>query len=108
MDRIDGKLQIVIGDRDLPELHRQFENMFSFGVFLDKIKYSQNVFNKGSVQQMDIKLGLCSKCGDYHKPCRCSLEAENEALRQENEMMREQLDRHIELGERLPTTKEGR
>jgi hypothetical protein len=29
----------------------------------------------------DIKLGPCSKCGDYRKPCWCSLEAENKELR---------------------------
>jgi hypothetical protein len=29
------------------------------------------------------KLGPCSKCGDYVKPCRCSLEAEVKALKAE-------------------------
>jgi hypothetical protein len=31
----------------------------------------------------DPHLGPCSKCGDYVKPCRCSLEAEVKALKAE-------------------------
>jgi hypothetical protein len=35
--------------------------------------------------QMDFeKLGPCSKCGDYLKPCRCALEAE---LKQSNDFI---------------------
>jgi hypothetical protein len=33
--------------------------------------------------RQSVKLGPCTKCGDYVKPCRCSLEAEVKALKAE-------------------------